>query len=69
MMAESIPLRFAGDGRIARLRELRGRDEYAVRGMSTANAIALLASLLDSEQGKFEKIIWVWLLWNDAQGA
>jgi hypothetical protein len=49
MMAKSIPLRFAGDGRIARLRELRGRDEYAVRGMSTANAIALLASLLEPD--------------------
>jgi hypothetical protein len=49
MMAESIPLRFAGAGRIARLRELTGRDEYAVLGASTANAIALLASLLDFE--------------------
>lgn len=47
MIAESIPLRFAGASRIARLRELTGRDEYAVSGASTTNAIELLASLLD----------------------
>lgn len=49
MLAESIPLRFAGTRRIARLRELTGRDEYAVMGTNTANAIALLASLLESD--------------------
>ena len=48
-MAETIPLRFAGVGRIARLRELTGRDEYGVKGASTGNAIALLDSLLESD--------------------
>jgi hypothetical protein len=48
MIAESIPLRFAGASRIARLRELTGRDEYAVSGASTANAIDLLAALIKS---------------------
>jgi hypothetical protein len=47
---DTIPLRFAGAGRIARLRELTGRDEYAVSGASTASAIDLLASLLDRPQ-------------------
>jgi hypothetical protein len=47
MIAESIPLRFAGAIRIGCLRELTGRDEYTVAGASTANAINLLASLLD----------------------
>ena len=51
-MAESIPLRFAGTGRVARLRELTGREEYAVWGGSTANAIALLASLLEIESAE-----------------
>lgn len=46
MIAESIPLRFAGPTRIARLRELTGRDEFAVWGANTANAIRLLSSLL-----------------------
>ncbi len=49
MMAESISLRFAGTRRTAQLRELTGRDEYAVMGTSTANAIALLASLLEPD--------------------
>src|SRR6266542_228045 len=49
MMAESIPLRFAGAGRIGRLRELTGRDEYTELGATTANAIALLALLLDHD--------------------
>ena len=47
MTAESIPLRFAGAGRMARLRELTGRDEYSVVDASTAKAIALIAALLD----------------------
>ena len=47
MIAESIPLRFAGAGRFAHLRELTGHDEYAVLSASTAHAIHLLASLLD----------------------
>jgi hypothetical protein len=47
MIAESIPLRFAGPHRIAQLRELTGHDEYAVSGAGTANAIHLIASLLD----------------------
>jgi hypothetical protein len=48
MIAENIPLRFAGASCIARLRELTGRDEYAVLGANTANAIDLLAGLLDT---------------------
>jgi hypothetical protein len=47
MIAESIPLRFAGDRRVARLRELTGRDEFQVLGLSTDNAIDLLDSILD----------------------
>lgn len=49
MIAESIPLRFAGAGRVAHLRELTGRDEFAVSGASTASAIGLLASLLEHQ--------------------
>ena len=45
---KSIPLRFAGTGRVARLRELTGRDEYAVSGASTADALRLLDALLDN---------------------
>jgi len=48
MIAESIPLRFAGARRSARLRELTGRDEFAVLGANTANAINLLSSLLEN---------------------
>lgn len=48
MFAETIPLRFAGERAVARLRELTGRDEYAVAGVSTANAIDLLAGLIDT---------------------
>lgn len=48
MFAETIPLRFAGDGKIARVRELTGRDEFSVLGTDTANAIDLLTSLVDS---------------------
>ncbi len=43
----TVPLRFAGKRRAARLRELTGRDEYAVSGASTAAAIALLTALLE----------------------
>ena len=48
MFAETIPLRFAGGGRIARVRELTGHDEYSVLGTSTANAIDLLTGLIDA---------------------
>lgn len=51
MIAEGIPLRFDGASRIARLRELTGRDEYAVLGTNTESAIRLLASLLESSPG------------------
>jgi hypothetical protein len=47
-MIECIPLRFAGAGRAAYLPELTGRDEMAVCGANTANAIRLLSALLDS---------------------
>jgi len=43
----TVPLRFAGTRRTVRLRELTGRDEYAVAGASTAAAIALLSALLE----------------------
>jgi len=43
----TVPLRFAGQRRMARLRELTGRDEYAVAGASTAMAIALLSALME----------------------
>jgi hypothetical protein len=46
MFAENIPLRFAGPGQVASLRELTGRDEYSVEGSDTANAISLLGNLL-----------------------
>jgi hypothetical protein len=52
MIAESIPLRFAGRGRIARLREMTGRDEYSVVGTGTDSAIRLLTALLDSNASK-----------------
>src|SRR6266478_906542 len=45
MMEENVPLRFFGRGQ-ARLREVTGRDEFAVAGTSTADAIELLSSLL-----------------------
>ena len=48
MFADTIPLRFGGERAIARLRELTGRDEYSVLGVSTANAIDLLAGLIDT---------------------
>lgn len=48
MLAECIKLRFAGAGRTAYLRELTGRDEMAVFGANTANAIRLLSSLLEN---------------------
>jgi len=48
MMTEIIPLRFAGATRMPRLRELTGRDEFAVSGADTANAINLLSSLMES---------------------
>lgn len=43
----TVPLRFAGERRVARLRELTGREEFAVSGASTAHAIELLASLVE----------------------
>ena len=48
MFVESIPLRFGRDRRIARMREITGRDEYSIGGIDTANAIELLAKLLDT---------------------
>jgi hypothetical protein len=51
MLVENIPLRFAGAGLNARLRELTGRDEFNVLGTNTANAIKLLASLIDEVSG------------------
>lgn len=48
MFAETIPLRFAGDGGIAVVRELTGRDEFSVLGTNTANAIDLLSGLIDT---------------------
>lgn len=50
MIAESIPLRFAGDNRTARLREVTGRDEYRVAGLSTASAIELLGALIEQPE-------------------
>jgi hypothetical protein len=46
MIAESIPLHFAGEGHTVCLRELTGRDEMAVTGTNTANAIQLVSTLL-----------------------
>ena len=46
MFADTIPLRFAGPGIVASLRELTGRDEFGVVGANTANAIKLLSTLL-----------------------
>jgi hypothetical protein len=51
MITDTIPLRFAGERSVARLRELTGRDEFAVLGASTANAIQLLSALLAEAQG------------------
>jgi hypothetical protein len=56
MMIESIPLRFAGPKRVARLRELTGRDEFALLGAGTANAIGLIASLLDGTSADAEPL-------------
>ena len=47
MVAETIPLRFAETTTVARLREMTGRDERAVSGTSTVDAIQLLDALLD----------------------
>lgn len=52
MITDSIPLRFAGERSVARLRELTGHDEFAVLGASTANAIQLLSSLLEAHGGE-----------------
>ena len=46
MITDSIPLLFAGAQTVARLRELTGRDEFAVLGAGTAHAIQLISSLL-----------------------
>jgi hypothetical protein len=48
MVAETIELRFGVGARVAHLRELTGRDEQAVSGTSTADAIRLLDALLSS---------------------
>ncbi len=47
MIRDRVPLRFSGERRVARLRELTGREEYAVSGASTSSAIELLDALLD----------------------
>ena len=47
MIRDRVPLRFSGERRVARLRELTGRDEYAISGGSTSSAIDLLDALLD----------------------
>jgi len=52
MYSETIPLRFAGAGAIARVRELTGRDEYSVFGISTANAIDLLSGLIEAQSDR-----------------
>jgi len=57
MIAESIPLRFAGARLTACLRELTGREEFGVRGANTANAIDLLSALLENASpGETEQI-------------
>jgi hypothetical protein len=60
MFAETIPLRFAGDGALARVRELTGRDEYSVVGVSTPHAIDLLSGLIetrvDNDNERFQAI-------------
>jgi len=58
MFTETIPLRFAAGGpTLVHVRELTGRDEYAVFGMSTANAIDLLSGLIETRPGdKGERI-------------
>jgi hypothetical protein len=43
----TVPLRFLGTSRTARMRDLTGRDEYGVSDASTATAIALVDTLLD----------------------
>jgi hypothetical protein len=48
MISETIPLRFAGPTRVARLRELTGRDEFRVSGVSTSSAVDLLSALMDN---------------------
>src|SRR5262245_19675402 len=48
MYAETIPLRFAAGGATAPVRELTGRDEYSVVGVSTPNAIDLLSGLIET---------------------
>ncbi len=57
MVTESVPLQFTGAARLARLRELTGRDEFAVSGVGTVNAIKLLSSLMEKslagESGEF----------------
>ena len=51
MITDSIPLRFAGEQTVARVRELTGRDEFAVLGASTVHAIQLISSLLSDQRG------------------
>jgi|SRR5215471_17745849 len=56
MIAQVIPLSFAGDSRSVRLRELTGNEEYAVLGAGTPEAIALLSALLAPASPGEEKI-------------
>lgn len=57
MMTERIPLRFVGETRVVRLRELTGRDERAVLGASTIDAIQLLDMLLDNSLTQREQCL------------
>jgi hypothetical protein len=57
MIADTVTLRFSGPARVARLRELTGREEGAVSGASSADAIELIAALLDGNfSGEEERI-------------
>ena len=56
MFAETIPLRFDPGGRVARVRELTGRDEYSVLGTNTANAIDLLTGLIETKASENERV-------------
>ena len=66
MFTETVPLSFAGDRQVARMRELTGRDEYSVTGVDTVKAIELLTRLLDtSPEFEAEKIRAVDLVASD----
>lgn len=54
MVAETIPLFFAEATTCARLHEMTGRDERAVSGIGTGDAIQLLDALLDNSSTQRE---------------